>query len=116
MPSVELGVFIAFILIPFASIVILPKLRSWGLVGTTIAAAIGIVGLVMLGGIALIFFSQFDVVQTEAEVFYHANGTQSGSAVKTAPVINAFHNELGYVVFGITILFGVVYFKIMAGA
>jgi len=128
MPNIELGVFVFFAAIPFLSLIFLGKIRNWGLIGGILFIGIGIVAFVFLAALALIMFSQWDVTITEvqkgyaeSEIGYNASGgvvsnvtTTIPNIEKQTPIINQFHNEFGYFFFGLTILFGVLYFKIMA--
>ena len=132
MPNIELGTFLAFLVIPFASFIFIPALKRLGFFGWIIFIGIGIVGFIMLGGTALVFFSQYDVVLTTHVPEISASGTSEvrdsiGDLVSTtnktatvaaydevAPVINDFHNEFGWLMFGFTIVFGLIYFKVLA--
>jgi len=135
MPNIELGVFLAFLIIPFTMFIFLPALKRLGTFGYVIFIGMGIAGFVMLGATALVFFSQYDVVLSEVipATIQTATATEierdSGGSILTnttkssevnnpgytieTPIINSFHNEFGYLVSGLMFLFGVLYFKIL---
>lgn len=109
----ELGTFLAFLAVPVLSLVFMSKIRSWGLIGYVFFIAMGALSFVMLGGLTLMMAGGYDVVQSETETAFAANGTETGSITKTTPIITDYQNIWSYVFGAFVVVFGLTYFYVM---
>lgn len=126
-PTVELGTFLLFALVPFLSILVMRWLRDWGWPGRVIAGFIGLFGFIMLAAMALFMFSEYDVVVTKVyaaqnitDINYNASGDYVGNTTRqipeqteTNPIINSNHYEFGWLFFVMALLFGLVSVKVV---
>jgi len=127
MASVELGTFIAFLAVPFLTVIFMGKIRAWGFQGYILFLAIGALSFIMLGGLTLMFASGYEVVQSQASAAYNstqimrdANGTVTGTVetqvpqtTKQIPIIADYQQIWAWICFAFMIVFGMLYFYVM---
>lgn len=113
-PTMELGVFLAMLIIPFLHFVFIVLVKQWSMSRYILFSISGILGFLMLGGLALAMISNNDVVISEMETFRDANGTLTGTVAHSTPVINQLHYVWAIVFAGLAIIFGLLTIFIMA--
>lgn len=93
-----------------------------------LAGAVGLLGFIMLSAMALFMFSEYDIVTTKVHAEYQTinleyNGTGaliSNSTMtipertETNPIINSNHYEIGWILSGLAIALGLIYFKVIS--
>lgn len=127
LPSIELGTFIVFLIVPFISLLFVKALKSWGWFGNIIAGGVALLGFITIGTMALFMFSEYNVVISKdipavnaTEIQRNATGSiVLNSTVTTSgyteenPIINDYHYEFGWIFFALAFVFGILVVKVM---
>ena len=126
--EIQLGVFIAFLVFPAATFLFLLRVKEWHLTNFLLFLVMGIFGLIALGGLALMMFANYNVVQSTTQAGYtmqdvDRNGTGSITSNRTitvpeitnkTPIIDSFQTIWGWIFFALVIIYGVLYFYVLA--
>ena len=113
MAEVELGTFLAFLAVPALTLVFMSKIRSWQVTGYILFLGLGALSFIMLGGIALMFYFDYDVVISENTIIKDAMGVTTGTETTTTPVINSFQDIWALIFSAFAFVFGGIYFWVM---
>lgn len=125
--EVQLGTFILLLVFPVASFAFILTVREWTIPKYVTFLMVGLFGIISLAAISLMFFGNYDVVISESipdtianALEYNSTGdlqTNSTTTVagysNTSPIINAFHQELGWIFFVFTMAWGLMYLYVM---
>lgn len=126
-PTVELGTFLFFLIVPFIGLVVISKLASWGWPGQLIGGSVGVIGFIMIAGMALYMFSSYDIVTTKIisesksnELVHNSTGalvTNSTTVIpehtEVNPIINDNQEIFGWIIFGFAIMYGILVLKVI---
>jgi len=116
LPTVELGTFIAFLAIPFLSMIFYGKILTWGFVGWLLFLSVGALSFLLLGGVTLMMASGYEVTQSSTHEFRNATGALVGTETNSTPIINSFQQMWSYIFMSSTIVFGMVFFWVLVTA
>ena len=111
MVSVELGTFVAFLAVPFISLIFLGKIKSWGITGYMLFLGIGALSFIMLGGLTLMMASGYEVVQSNTQTFYNSTGSIIGTTTQSQPILVDNQDIWAWIFLGTVPIFGFIYLK-----
>jgi len=112
-PTVDLGTFLAFLLVPVVTLIFMGKIRSWGVGGYILFLGMGTLSFIMLGGLALMMYVPYDVVIIENVLQADALGNTTGTETHTTPIIANFQDIWATVFGGFGFIFGVLFFWVL---
>jgi hypothetical protein len=127
LPTIELGTFIAFLVVPGLTLLFMGKIKTWGLTGYILFIFMGALSFLSLAGLSLIMASGYSVVSTTVDsgtnstnIVRASNGTiitnsttTTDPGQKQVPVIDQFQEIWAMGFMGSVIVFGFIYFKVM---
>lgn len=126
-PTVELGTFLFFAIVPFSTLLFINKLTTMGIMGFILFLGCGLFSFLLLGGMALYMFSGYDVVVTKTvdaqssnELQHNATGALVLNSTTTTPAHNEVTNiitdnqqALGWLFFSFMMILGLLYIKVI---